>query len=226
MSKNQYVSGAVIRRLPRYYRFLGELVANGVNRISSKELAERMSLTASQIRQDLNCFGGFGQQGYGYNVASLHSEIRNILGLDQGFRAILVGVGNLGRAFSTHINFQQAGFTLTGLFDKNPELLGKEIAGIAVQDSDEMETFCRENKVDIAVLCVPGEFAQEIANRLIACGITSFWNFTHYDIKIAHPEVVVENVHLIDGLMALCYQVNVHRELDENETDPAELEES
>lgn len=210
MPRNHYVSSAVIRRLPRYYRFLGELLEKGVNRISSKELAELMSLTASQIRQDLNCFGGFGQQGYGYNVALLHSEIGKILGLDQNFQAILIGVGNLGRAFATNIDFENAGFRLCGLFDKDPNLVasGKQIKGLPVKSVDELEQFCQENPVDVAILCVPSEAAQSMADRLIACGITSFWNFTHFDIKVAHPEAIVENAHLVDGLMALCYMVN------------------
>ena len=207
MPKNQYVSSAVIRRLPRYYRFLGELLERGVTRISSKELAAMMNLTASQIRQDLNCFGGFGQQGFGYHVSLLHDEIRKILGLDQGFRAILIGVGNLGRAFVNHIDFSGSGFVLTGLFDKNPALIGKQIAGLPVRDADELSTFCQENTVDIAILCVPSDVAQQTANDLIRCGVTAFWNFTQYDIKVEHPEAVVESVHLADGLMALCDQV-------------------
>lgn len=208
MPKNQYVSTAVIRRMPRYYRFLGELLERGVTRISSKELAALMNLTASQIRQDLNCFGGFGQQGFGYHVALLHEEIRKILGLDQGFRAILIGVGNLGRAFVNHVDFTGSGFDLVGLFDKNPALIGKKISGLTVQDADEISAFCAAHTVDVAVLCVPSEAAQQTANGLIDCGVTAFWNFTQYDIKVEHPEAVVESVHLADGLMALCYQVN------------------
>lgn len=216
MPRSQYVSSAVIRRLPRYYRFLGELLEKGVSRISSKELADLMSLTASQIRQDLNCFGGFGQQGYGYNVALLHSEIRKILGLDQNLKAILVGVGNLGRAFATNIDFDSAGFHLCGLFDKDPELIasGRTIKGLTVRSVDALEAFCQQNTVDVAILCVPSEAAQSMADRLIACGITSFWNFTHYDIQVAHPEVIVENAHLVDGLMALCYMINDQKKSD------------
>jgi len=208
LSRNQNVSGAVIRRLPRYYRFLGELLDKNITRISSKELAELMSLTASQIRQDLNCFGGFGQQGYGYNVSLLREEIGKILGLDRKFKTILVGVGNLGRAFSANIDFIGAGFELCAMFDNNPDVIGTVINGVTVKDSGEIESFCSENKPDVAILCVPSEAAQQLADRLIACGITSFWNFTHYDIKLDHPEAVVESVHLVDSLMALCYQVN------------------
>jgi len=208
LSRNQNVSGAVIRRLPRYYRFLGELLDKNITRISSKELAELMSLTASQIRQDLNCFGGFGQQGYGYNVSLLREEIGKILGLDRKFKTILVGVGNLGRAFSANIDFIGAGFELCAMFDNNPDVIGTVINGVTVKDSGKIESFCSENKPDVAILCVPSEAAQQLADRLIACGITSFWNFTHYDIKLDHPEAVVESVHLVDSLMALCYQVN------------------
>lgn len=215
MSRNQYVSSAVIRRLPRYYRFLGDLCDKNINRISSKELADLMNLTASQIRQDLNCFGGFGQQGYGYNVPLLQTEIRRILGLDQGFQAILVGVGNLGRAFANHIDFSGAGFRLCAAFDKSPSVVGSRVAGLSVLDADLLEEFCRNTRVDVAVLCVPDEAAQLTAERLVKCGIGAFWNFTRYDVKAAHPELVVENTHLADGLMALCYQVN-DRKKDES----------
>ena len=170
MSRNQNVSGAVIRRLPRYYRFLGELLDKNITRISSKELAELMSLTASQIRQDLNCFGGFGQQGYGYNVSLLREEIGKILGLDRKFKTILVGVGNLGRAFSANIDFVGAGFELCAMFDNNPDVIGTVINGVTVKDSGEIESFCSENKPDVAILCVPSEAAQQLADRLIACG--------------------------------------------------------
>jgi len=207
LSRNQNVSGAVIRRLPRYYRFLGELLDKNITRISSKELAELMSLTASQIRQDLNCFGGFGQQGYGYNVSLLREEIGKILGLDRKFKTILVGVGNLGRAFSANIDFAGSGFELCAMFDNNPAVIGTVINGVTVKDGAEIESFCGENNPDVAILCVPSEAAQQLADRLITCGITSFWNFTHYDIKLDHPEAVVESVHLADSLMALCYQV-------------------
>ena len=216
MNRDKYVSAAVIRRLPRYYRLLGELFERGVVRISSNELADMMKLTASQIRQDLNCFGGFGQQGYGYNVASLHSEIGKIIGLDKGFNAILVGVGNLGRAFANHINFAQAGFNLTALFDKNVETIGTQIANLTVMDADMIESFCKDNIVDTAILCVPDSAAQETSEKLIACGITSFWNFTHYDIKVMHPELTIENANLIDGLVALCYMLNSNSEEADN----------
>lgn len=208
MPRNQYVSTAVIKRLPRYYRFLGELLEKGLTRISSKELAGLMCLTASQIRQDLNCFGGFGQQGYGYNIALLHGEIKRILGLDRNFKAVLIGVGNLGRAFAMNIDFEASGFALCAMFDKDPALIGSFVNGVEIKNSDCLEEFCHSTRVDVAILCVPSAAAQRTADRLIECGVTSFWNFTHYDINIAHPEAIVENVHLSDSLMALCYQVN------------------
>ena len=208
MPRNQYISIAVIRRLPRYYRFLKELINNDVIRISSKDLAEMMNVTASQIRQDLNCFGGFGQQGYGYNVLLLFNEISKILGLDQNFNAILLGAGNLGRAFATHIDFKSSGFKLQAIFDNNPDVVGKSISNITVLSIEQLEEFCKNNVVDIAILCVPNEAAALMAERLIACGITAFWNFTHQDIALGHPDLIVENAHLVDGLMTLCYQIN------------------
>lgn len=208
MPRTQYVSFAVIRRLPRYYRFLGELLENGTTRTSSKELAQMMGLTASQIRQDLNCFGGFGQQGYGYNVAGLYAEIHKILGLDQNFRAVLIGAGNLGHAFANHIDFEMGGFHLTAIFDKNPEVIGQTISGLAVRDIATIEDYCRSSPPHVAILCIPKEDARLIADRLIACGVSAFWNFSHYDLALEHPNIIVENTQLVDGLMALCYQIN------------------
>ena len=206
MEKNG-VSSAVIRRLPRYYRYLGELQDHGISRISSKELAEKMSLTASQIRQDLNCFGGFGQQGYGYNVESLKAEIEKILGLDKGYNAVLAGVGNLGHAFAQHIDFKGAGFNLTAAFDLNPELIGQKVGNVEILDFREIESYCKNNRVDVAVLCVPKGVADQVTETFISCGVTSFWNFTYADISIGHPGIIVENVHLGDGLMTLCYKL-------------------
>lgn len=208
MSKRHYVSLAVIRRLPRYYRFLGELIKQGVERISSKELAVMMNLTASQIRQDFNCFGEFGQQGYGYETERLHKEIGAILGLNRGFHAVLIGAGNLGKAFAKHIDFSEAGFTLKAIFDNSPDQIGKEISGIIIQNEKLLEEFCQNNAIDTGILCVPGEAAQPIVERMISCGVKSFWNFTHQDVSVGHPDIIVENVHLIDGLMTLCYQLN------------------
>lgn len=204
MSKNS-VSNSVIRRLPRYYRFLGELEKMNIVRISSRELSEKMRLTASQIRQDFNCFGGFGQQGYGYNVSELREKIGDILGVRAENPMILIGAGNLGRAIATHIDFHKRGFNLIGIFDANPELTGSNIGELSVRSSGELESFCRENKPVAAVLCIPKSAAAEVANILVAYGIHAFWNFSHYDLLIAHSDVIVENVHLGDSLMTLSY---------------------
>ena len=208
MSVKPSVSLSVIRRLPRYYRFLGELSRAGTQRISSRELSERMGLTASQIRQDLNCFGGFGQQGYGYNVASLRSEIARILGLDKQLEAILIGVGNLGRAIVSHLDFEQRGFHLAAVFDNNPRLIGTAISGQTILDIDQLEAFCAEHPADVAILTIPKAAAEALSERLIQCGIRAFWNFSHYDFALHYDNVVVENVHLTDSLMTLGYRVN------------------
>ena len=208
MPKDQYVSIAVIRRLPRYHRFLGELLGKGVTRISSRELSQLMNLTASQIRQDLNCFGGFGQQGYGYNVEGLYGEIGRILGLDHNYPAVLIGVGNLGRAMISHIDFPGQGFSLLGVFDKSPLVIGQPVGNHIVQDVSTLLDFCREHKPVAAIFCTPDEAVEEIARALLEVGVRGFWNFTHHDISIEHPEAVVENVHLGDSLMTLCYRVN------------------
>ncbi len=204
MSKNS-VSNSVIRRLPRYYRFLGELEKLNIVRISSRELSEKMRLTASQIRQDFNCFGGFGQQGYGYNVKELREKIGDILGVRAENPMIMIGAGNLGRAIASHIDFHKRGFDLIGVFDANPELSGYKIGELSVRNSSELESFCRENKPKAAVLCIPKSAAAEVANLLVAYGIHAFWNFSHYDLLIAHSDVIVENVHLGDSLMTLSY---------------------
>lgn len=211
------VSISVIRRLPRYYRFLGELLRGGVHRISSRELSGKMGLTASQIRQDLNCFGGFGQQGYGYNVEALFHEIGRILGMDQNYKTILVGVGNLGRAVANHMTFDGRGYRLVGLFDNNPGILGETVRGLPIRPVDELEQFCIEEKPDVAILCTPREATKEVVNRLVALGVRGFWNYSpHYDIALNHPGVAVENVHLGDSLMTLCYKV---KDLDDPEGD-------
>jgi redox-sensing transcriptional repressor len=207
MSKDS-ISNSVIRRLPRYYRFLGELEHNGYVRISSRELSEKMGLTASQIRQDFNCFGEFGQQGYGYNVSDLRIEIGKILGLDKQTPMILLGAGNLGKAIATHIDFHNKGFDLIGAFDVNLDIIGKELGELKVRNIDEISTFCAENKPVAAILCVPMTSAEKLVNTLIECGIKAFWNFTHYDLKVAHKGVVVENVHLGDSLTTLSYGLN------------------
>lgn len=207
-NKSSAVSISVIRRLPRYYRFLSELLKEGKTRISSRELSDMMQLTASQIRQDLNCFGGFGQQGYGYNVKDLHEEIANILGLNKIHNCILIGVGNLGEAIANHIDFEKRGFKLVSAFDINPELIGTKIGDVTIRHSDEIEEFCKKNLPKIAVLCIPKEAAQAIAERLVSLGIKGFWNFSHFDLTLSYDDIVVENVHLSDSLMTLCYRVN------------------
>lgn len=201
------ISNLVIRRLPRYYRFLGDLDAMGVSKISSRELAEKMGLTASQIRQDLNCFGGFGQQGYGYNIKDLQNEIGKILGLDRKSSAILLGAGNLGKAIASHINFSKLGFTLEGIFDSDPELKGTEISGITVHHIDELEAFCNEHQPEAAILCIPKDSASMLSEKLIDLGIKAFWNFSHYDFRLSNQNVIVENVHLGDSLMVLSYNL-------------------
>ena len=179
-----------------------------MTRISSTELSSRLGLTASQIRQDLNCFGGFGQQGYGYIVDQLCDEIGSILGLQNQYKAILVGAGNLGQAIASHMNFSDDGFTLAGIFDSSPFKIGNRINGIEVLDMEKLEQFCAREKPVMAVLCVPREAVSELSDRLYELGIRSFWNFSHYDIAIRHPDAIVENVHLNDSLMTLCYQIN------------------
>lgn len=208
MSKNSGISTSVIKRLPRYYRFLGDLMGAGIVRISSKELSARMGLTASQIRQDLNCFGGFGQQGYGYNVHQLHDEIGEIMGLSKCRSAVLIGAGNLGRAIVNHMTFENKGFTLIGIFDKKESLTGQLVKGFPIRGIDGLDDFCRERHPDIAILCIPRAEAPEIADQLIQLGVKGFWNFSHYDLSVKHKDIPVENVHLGDSLMTLCYNVN------------------
>lgn len=208
MQKKNKIAMPVIRRLPRYYRFLCELETDGIERISSGELSERMGLTASQIRQDLNSFGGFGQQGYGYMVTRLRETIGEILGLQHGYKTILIGAGNLGRAVASHISFKRLGFRLVGIFDSNPELTGSSIRSVEIFNMDELESFCEREKPSVAVLCVPMAAAEEIGKRLIAQGVKNFWNFSHYDFSAEYPEVVAENVHMNDSLMTLCYRIS------------------
>ncbi len=207
MNRND-VSISVIKRLPRYYRFLGELKENGIIRISSKDLSKKMGFTASQIRQDLNCFGGFGQQGYGYNIESLYNEIGNILGVNKARKAILIGAGNLGKAVALYMSFEQRGFNLIGVFDKNTELIGQLLRGLPIRHTDEIIEFCKENSPAVAVLCIPSAAAEILAPQLVDLGIKGFWNFSHYDISANHPNVAVENVHLSDSLMTLSYHVS------------------
>ncbi len=202
------ISMPVIRRLPRYHRFLTELENQGVERISSNQLANIMRSTASQIRQDLNCFGGFGQQGYGYPVSQLKEEIGKILGLDKKLNAILLGAGNLGKAVATHMNFSRQGFELSAVFDKNESVVGTMLRGITIMSDDEIERYCNNNRVDAAFLCLPRNSVKPLIDKLYSLGIKSFWNFSHYDIKNDYSDAIVENVHMSDSLMTLCYRIN------------------
>lgn len=202
------ISSSVIRRLPRYYRFLGDLKGQGYTRISSRELSEKMGLTASQIRQDLNCFGGFGQQGYGYNIELLRGEIGKILGLNAPHSAILIGMGNLGRAVAQHINFETRGFHLTGLFDRKESLVGQMVRNLPIRNVTALDEFCRENLPTVAILCIPKEEAKQVTQQLIKLGIKGFWNFSHYDLALENPDVVIENMHFGDSLMTLSYKLH------------------
>lgn len=199
------ISNAVIRRLPRYYRYLGELIEANVERISSNELSEKMKVTASQIRQDLNNFGGFGQQGYGYNVAHLYKEIGTILGLDQKHNMIIIGAGNLGQAIAGYANFEKSGFITVGLFDKNPKLIGQKVRGIQVRGMDELQNFIKEENVHIAALAIPKQQAVDVAEKLVEYGVKAFWNFAHTDLLVP-KHVAVQNVHLSESLMQLSYK--------------------
>lgn len=201
------ISQAVVRRMPRYYRYLGELLEKGVERVSSNELSKLMKVTASQIRQDLNNFGGFGQQGYGYNVRFLHDEIGKILGLDQTHNIIIIGAGNLGQAIANYGRFERLGFCTIALFDVNPEVIGKEIRGIRVYALDALEVFCQTHKVDIAALTMPKQSIDNTPQRLVSLGVRAIWNFAHVDLDIGDEDVVVENVHLSDSLMQLSYNI-------------------
>lgn len=208
MARKENISASVIKRLPRYYRFLGELKSQGTERISSKELAKKMQTTASQVRQDFNCFGGFGQQGFGYNVDQLYNEIKQILGLNNKYKTVLIGVGNLGRAVAAHMSFEERGFELIGIFDQNPALFGQKIRGIAVQNTDNIEAFCTEHKPKVAILCIPKSSVGELSKRLYALGIRCYWNFSHYDLSLEYNDVIVQNVHMSDSLMILCYKIS------------------
>lgn len=213
MKNVPYISNAVMRRLPRYYRYLGELVTKNVERISSAELSEMMSLTASQVRQDLNHFGDFGQQGYGYNVKALRDAMGHILGVDAEHQLVIIGAGHLGTALAGYTNYQKRGFKLAGIFDINPDVIGTDVASHTVMDMEELESFLKNNPVDIAVLALPKAAAHDVAQRLIECGIKYFWNFVSVDFNIKEKDVIVENVHLSDSLMTLSYRIaqNKHK---------------
>ena len=207
MATRKKVSMAVIKRLPRYYRYLSDLLSMDITRISSKELSVRMGITASQIRQDLNCFGGFGQQGYGYNVESLYNEIGNILGVNKNFNTVIVGAGNMGQALANYENFEKRGFSIIGIFDINPKLLGKKIKSIEIMHLDLLEDFSEKHRVDIAMLTVPYEHTPEVADRIARLGIKGLWNFSPMDLKLPY-DIVIENVHLSDSLMVLGYRMS------------------
>ncbi len=206
MRDDKTVANVVIRRLPRYYRYLTDLLADGKTRISSKELSRKMHVTASQIRQDFNCFGGFGQQGYGYNVEYLHNAIAEILGIKNGRTMIIVGAGNLGRAVSGYTSFTKRGFKIIGLFDMKKELVGTQINGLTVMHEEKVEEFIKKNNTDIAVLAIPHSEAQKTADKLVNAGIKGIWNFSHAELNVP-PEVALENVHLSDSLMTLSCKI-------------------
>lgn len=207
MDSEKKISTAVINRLPRYFRYLGDLLESDITRISSKELSVKMNITASQIRQDLNNFGGFGQQGYGYNVEYLYNEIKKILGLDRMYHLIVVGGGNIGQALVNYTNFEKRGFVINGVFDINPRLVGMTIRGVEVYDIDHMEDFVKNNEVDVAILTLPRSQAVKVAHNLAKWGVKGIWNFSHVDLQVP-DDVLVENVHLTDSLMTLLYKIN------------------
>ena len=209
MSNNREISKAVISRLPRYYRYLGELLNNGTERISSGELSRLMKVTASQIRQDLNNFGGFGQQGYGYNVRYLRDEIGKILGLEQNHKMIIIGTGHLGKALANYENFNRGSIHIVGLFDVREEVIGTKVRDLEIRSVKDLPQFLQENEVEIAVLTLPKKNAKEIAQVLVANGIHAIWNFAHTDLNLVLPDdVIVENVHLSDSLMQLTYRLH------------------
>ena len=222
MKRNTKVSTAVIRRLPRYYRQLSELQEAGVVRISSSALGKSMGLTASQIRQDLFCFGGFGQQGYGYKVDSLKEEIGEILGISRGHTLVVLGTGNLGRALIKNFKFGSNGFHLLAAFDVNEQVVGTKIAGVPVYHTASLEAFLKENPVDVGLLTVPIAAAQEMGDRLVAAGVKGIWNFTNYEIAFDPERVVVESVHFSDSLLALSYMISQREEQAEQQAEEEE----
>jgi len=214
MYKHEKISPAVIRRLPKYYRYLGELNKVGVNKTSSRELSDMTGFSASQIRQDLNNFGGFGQQGFGYDVGNLRNEIAKILGLDKKYKIIIVGAGNIGQAIANYTGFYEADYEVVALFDKNPKLIGMSIRNALIMDFDDIEDFLNKEHIDIAVICTPKSVSQQVAEQLVQCGIKAIWNFAPKDLKMPE-EVYVENVHLNESLFSLTYYYNKMKEKEE-----------
>lgn len=210
------ISSAVIRRLPRYHRCLGDLLRAGKLRISSAELAEIMDVTASQIRQDLNCFGGFGQQGYGYNIKFLYNKISELLGVNEGYNAVIIGAGKLGRALAATHMFERRGVNRLAMFDVDPTIIGTRIYDVPVYSVDELGKFCREHNVHIGVLTVPKEAAYDVALTIADAGVKGIWNFANMELKLDKADVIVENIHLGDSLMTLCYEIKTANEKREN----------
>ncbi|NOH15243.1 redox-sensing transcriptional repressor Rex [Clostridium cochlearium] len=207
MDKKRNISMAVIKRLPKYHRYLEELLKNEVDRISSKELSKKIGFTASQIRQDFNCFGDFGQQGYGYNVKELHAQISNILGLTKEYKCIILGGGNIGQAVANYNKFEKLGFKLESIFDINPKLVGLKIRDIEIKDIDTLEDYLKENNIDVGIICVPSRSAQKVCDILTRNNVKGIWNFAPVDLKVPE-EVFVENVHLSESLLTLSYLMN------------------
>lgn len=207
MAQKKTISDAVVRRMPRYLRYLTEMHEHGVARISSRELGEKMGLTPSQIRQDFSHFGEFGQQGYGYRVADLLQAICGILALDREYHMVVIGAGNIGQAVAKYKNFREHGFYIDALFDIDPELIGEKVQGIKVIDWDKIGAYAKNHPVDIGVVCVPREAGQEVTDRLIECGIRNIWNFTPMDLTVAE-DILVENVHLSESLYALAFRAS------------------
>lgn len=208
--KKENISDAVIRRLPRYYRQLTDLSSQGIVRISSHSLGQEMNITASQIRQDFSCFGEFGQQGYGYNVEELRSEIGHILGVDKNHHLIMIGVGNLGHALLQNFPFAQTGFTVDAAFDVSPAVIGSTINSVPVYSLSDLDSFIREHTVDVVILTIPQSVAQKTANHLIDMGIRGFWNFTNIELSSSKPDVKFENIHFADSLLILSYRIANH----------------
>jgi redox-sensing transcriptional repressor len=213
MDKKKNISMAVIKRLPKYHRYLSDLMKNDVDRVSSKELGEKIGFTASQIRQDLNCFGDFGQQGYGYNVSELYSQICNILGLTKLYRTVLIGAGNIGQAIANYTRFDKLGFGMKAIFDINPKLIGIKIRDIEISDIDYLADYLKENAVDIGIICVPSNNAQKVCNILVENGVKGIWNFAPVDLVVPE-DVRVENVHLSDSLLTLSCLLNDVESID------------